>query len=172
MSSWRYYEHDGTRWCWNVDPTFICPNAGITEYVAPEDGDGGAHVIARREDEIGEAADALGMDPIKLALILNRAHQSFKHDRERVDGKLTDRCKACGAKMRREGFRAWIERFVPENERTEAERTSTRIGSRLFGSSDTTWRREGFRWYDTKKEATGWALDEYKVAKALKASAS
>lgn len=170
MTTWRYYEHDGQRWCWNVEPIYSCPNAQVTEYVAHEDGEGGAHVLSGRDDEVTDAAQALGMDAVKLGLILTRGHQSHRAGRDRDDaGKLTDRCRVCGAKMRRDGFRAWRSQLMPAGKATDAERTSAHIGSRIFGSDGTVWRDDPCKWYDTKKEAKGWALEELKTARAVAA---
>jgi hypothetical protein len=107
------------------------------------------------------AAAALGADAVQLGKLIRSAHHRFGAGRLRVDGKLTDRCGACGARMERLGFRCWVD--APH----EATDSRTRIADRLGFEPP----RDHVRTFyvDTKREAAAWARDEQRTAKAVAA---
>jgi hypothetical protein len=177
--NYRYWDGPGgARYCFNIEPTFRCPHDGL-RYDVVELGTGKVTVTELRPrdetvgitfsihvtDEAKAAADLLGVDPLKLTRMLARSHNS-NHGRERVNGKLTDRCKACGAKMERLGFRVWIERPKTEEELTAQDRTSSHVAERLgFSGERTVTVRSAYT--DTKREAKQWCLDERATAQAV-----
>jgi hypothetical protein len=124
---------DGRRYCWNKEPTYTCP-IGAAERL----GD----ILEMAAEEVGVKADWL------LARI---RHSPW---RARVDGRLTENCETCGHRMRREGFRYWIE-AEPSKNATEDQRLAASIHHRLTG--------DGFvqvsgPWYaSTRKGARAWA---------------
>lgn len=152
-----------TRYCFNVDPTFICPNADPIRVEGE-----GVTITRDRCVAIDAAAKALMMEPVKLARMMQRSHRSFTHSRERVDGKLTNRCACCGAKMDRLGFRVWIERPKTAEELTPEDRVGSRVAERLgFDGQKTVIVRSAY--VDTKREAKQWCLDEKHTAEAIAA---
>lgn len=157
-SNYRYWDGPGgTRYCFNIEPTFVCPNADPT-FVLP------SPKIVGLTEPVRAAARILGMEPWKFEHILQRAHAS--HTRERVAGKLTDRCSVCGAKMDRLGFRVWIERPKSEEELTPEDRTSSNVAQRLgFSGERTVVLRSAYT--ETKREAKQWCLDERATAQAV-----
>lgn len=166
-SNYRYWDGpEGTRYCFNIEPTFICPNA---EPVKPHKIDwpeGDEHTWTSPPENVRQAAHLLGMQPVKLGNMIRKAHQSFTHTRERIDGKLTNRCACCGTKMDRLGFRVWIERPKAEEELTAGDRTSSGVAQRLgFSGERTVIIRSAYT--DTKREAKQWCLDERATAQAV-----
>lgn len=153
MSSWYLPSADGTRrFSWNKEPTFECPNADAVHYTAGErDGEDGTWTLAR--DEIATAAAALGADPVMLGRLLRQRHASHAAGRMRVNGRLTDRCAICGAKMTRKGFRAWIDE-------PSEDASSQRIAGRL--GLEPPRRTIRTTWHPTKREAEAWARHEHK----------
>lgn len=149
--SYRYYQGaPGRRYCWAVDPTFICPNGALKYSSADE------------EWEVPEpfmrAAEILDVFPSSLVKMVVRGHRNNRRLRE--NGRLTDRCETCGTRMKREGFRAWIE----QDKRPEDLGTSDQITLRLGGSPSHIVKTI---YFDTKKEAVAWALDESRISKAI-----
>lgn len=167
MNSWYFEAPDGRRFNWNKAPTYICPNADPIRVEV--DGDERIETITLdRAVAIDAAARGLMMDPLKLARLIKRSHRSFSYQRERVNGKLTDRCECCGAKMDRLGFRCWVDRPKTEDELTSEDRTSSRVAERL--GFDPGRRVVVHSFYaDTKREADAWARDELRTAKAVAA---
>lgn len=152
--SYHYYEGaPGTRYCWALDPTFICPISQLKYDTADEQWS--------VPDEFTAAANLLGVEPSSLLRLMVRGHRNNR--RMRIDGKLTDRCETCGHKMERKGFRTWSER----------DRTEPREG--VGGVSDDLTRRFGGTpseilktiYFDTKKEARAWALENSQVSQAI-----
>lgn len=142
---------DGRRFCYAKTPTFTCPIASAAQGFL-RDATLGSDPLAER---VFDAASALRVDPKWLAQRVS----SGSHHRERVDGKLTDRC-TCGARMDRLGFAIWVEREAPE--RTD---TSARFTREVFGGQPV--ERVGrTRYADTKREAQTWARQELAAAKA------
>jgi hypothetical protein len=143
----RYWEApDGRHFNYDVEPTFHCPNAA---------GIAGPAVAV--------AAEALGADAEPLARIIERAHGSHRYGRVRdANGRLTDRCTICGARMERKGFRCWID------EPNTADESGARIASRLGFEPP----RQTIRvvWLDTKREAREWCYEEFQLAKSVDAS--
>lgn len=162
MSASRYIAGaDGRRYHWATTPTFECPIADPIVYTAAEDGDGeGAWTLRpAAADAMSAAAAALGADALLLARVLRSRHQAQGVQRQRVDGKLTDRCSVCGTRMERKGFRAWI--TAPSTDAAQK-----RIASRLALTAP----RDTLRvtWHDTQKAARGWAEHERGRAAATK----
>lgn len=168
MHSYFYYEGtDGRHYCYAKTPTFTCPMAEPVEVrptvIEPREGERDIthehHLTAEHAEAITAAAAALGMDALKLGMALRSHHQRRGAQRERVNGKLTDTCAACGHRMEREGFRVWVE------ELPLGEDAQSRIADRLGFSS---WRTVpgSSRYLDTKKEAQGWARDESRLERA------
>lgn len=136
---------DDRRFCFTTEPRFECPHESITYSVT--DLAGGAPTITKRRpeeavgitftrhvsEEMAQAAQLLGLDGKKLAAMLVGAHRSKPPTRERVDGKLTNRCATCGAKMIDHGYSAYVERPRREDEMDAMHRTSAAISSRLGG---------------------------------------
>lgn len=177
--SWYFEAPDGRRFNWNKEPTYTCPHEGI-RYEVHDFGTGKVTITDARpadeavgitfsryiSEETKQAAAALGVDPLKLAKMITAGHRST-YGRERVDGKLTEKCRACGAKMERLGFRCWIDRPVSADEATEGEQASKAIAGRL-GFADP--RRTVQTFYaETKREADRWARDELATAHAVAA---
>lgn len=176
---YRYWEDGhGRRYCYAKDALFECPHEGLWyELTDPETGE---KTLTKRQPaerlgitfsraatpEQDNAAAVLGMDPVKLGAMIAQAHSRRGRERLRVDGRLTDRCGCCGARMERKGFRVWIDEPVPEEELSSGQRTSAAISSRIFGGSGTQLRVIRERWLDTKKEARAWAYEEYRLAQA------
>jgi len=149
-SHWYVPGTDGRHYNWAKHPTFECPNADAVTYTPPErDGEEGTWTLER--DEIAVAAAAIDADPILLAKLLRQRHQTSAAGRLRVGGVLTDRCAVCGAKMKRKGFRAWID--APTDDAT-ANRVSSRLG---FAPTRTTIRTT---WHRTRRDAAAWARHE------------
>jgi hypothetical protein len=131
--SYRYYE--GTtdkrrQFCVATSPTFVC---GYT-------------------DGFEAAAGIMAVDGIsgeRLSEIVANAHARTLHSSLRLrdaDGKLTDECRVCGAKLIRKGFAAWEQR-----EREEQTGIAMRLGIEQF---DKVGEKRYFR---TKKQAWAWA---------------
>lgn len=162
MSVSRYIPGaNGHRYHWATTPTFECPNADPVVYTAAADGDGEGEWMLRpaTANTITAAAVALGADALLLARVLRSRHQAQGVQRQRIDGKLTDRCSVCGTRMHRKGFRAWI--TAPSTDAAQK-----RIASRLAMTAP----RETLRvtWHDTQKVARGWAEHEHGRAAATK----
>lgn len=139
--NYHYYRGaDGQRFCYAAEPTYQCPLAepGAT----------------------GSAAEALGCDAAKLAQMIRRAHSRSGAGRDRdADGRLTERCQTCGAKLVRVGYAAWAEEPDPEEYR---ERIAERLGfDRPMRQS------KPRRYFDVKREAMAWAREEAAISKAV-----
>ena len=154
-ASWYVSGPDGLRFNWNKAPTFQCPNAGAVTYAAAADGGEGTWTLQR--PEVAAAAAAIGADPVMLGKLLHQRHASFAAGRLRVDGRLTDRCAICGAKLTRKGFRAWIDNPAGGD-------ASQRVASRLGLDGPRTTVRT--TWHPTKAQAEAWARHELKRARA------
>lgn len=170
MNGWYYAGGDGTRFCFAKEPSFVCPN-GRSLWDCHDLATGEVTVVERQAGErMGitftrhvtdaqrRAAAELGMDPECLASLILRGHSS-NWGRRRVDGKLTDQCKACGTKMERLGFRCWIE----HDKAAEDYGTGDRITETLGGTPSIT--TKSF-YLDTKKEARSWAIEESRISKS------
>jgi hypothetical protein len=158
-SSWYLSGPDATRFNWNKEPTFQCPNADAVTYTAADDGGEGTWTLQR--PEIATAAAAIDADPVMLGRLLRQRHASFTAGRLRIDGRLTDRCAICGAKMTRKGFRAWIDQASDDD---ASQRVARRLG---LDGPRTTVRTT---WHPTKTEAQAWARHELKRARARAAT--
>lgn len=158
---YRYYEgKDGRHYCYAPHPTFACPLADPVVYQPSDDGEGEGTWTLRDEtrEAIYAAAQALGVEPVDLAKMLRTMHQRRGQARRRdAAGKLTDTCDTCGGKLKRLGFRAWIEREPREEELT----SSDRIGQQFNGRPN--WRTDETHYFGTKKEAIEWAREESKI---------
>jgi hypothetical protein len=155
---YRYYEApDGRRFCWNVEPTFVCPLAWFER----TDDEAKARIAT---PAVEAAAAALGCGIAELLRMLERQHRSFTNTRRRdAGGKLTNTCDCCGSRMQREGFRVWVEQ--PKRELSETDRVSAAISKRLGGDGVQTETLRSF-YLETKREATDWALDELRTAQS------
>jgi hypothetical protein len=154
---WYVAGGNGEQFCWAKDATFLCPH-GYFDRVRLESGETVNRILT---SEVERAAVALGGDPELLARMLERAHASHGAGRQRVDGKLTDLCTICGAKMERKGFACWKQ--VPN----EPDSAQARIAGRL-GFSNT--RHEGVIHYrPTKKEAEQWARRNANESRSVRA---
>lgn len=157
---WYIEGGPGVRLCYAKSPTYICPHAYFERVRDADDKVTGRVPTAAAE----KVAAVLGTDPESAAKLLERGHRSMG-GRLRVDGKLTERCEGCGAKMQRKGFRIWREELVPEEERTSEQRTSAAINSRL-GFDGQTWKTTYSGYVETKREAEGWARENAASSKA------
>lgn len=173
--SYRYYQApDGRHFCYATHPTFSCPHSrslwdyhdletGETKVVEREPGERMGFTFTRHvSDRVVHGARQLGMDPERLATLIATAHRRDS-GRARIDGKLTNKCKVCGATMERIGFRCWTERPYTEEELEDSTaRTTVAINARLGTQALRTVRS---LYVDTKKEARRWAYDEFQIAK-------
>lgn len=174
--SYRYYEApDRRQFCYATHPTFTCPQSrslwdyhdletGDTKVVEREPGERMGVTFTRHvNDRVKHGARQLGMDPDRLAGMIAVAHRRDS-GRARIDGKLTDKCKVCGAKMERVGFHCWVERPYTEEElESSSARATVSLNAALGTQALKTIRN---LYVDTKKEAREWAYDEFKTAKA------
>jgi hypothetical protein len=144
--SYRYYAGAvGARFCYAVQPTYLCPL--------------GEPDLEAVEAPWQAAARELGCSPVYLAREIRRAHRSHRIGRERdADGKLTDRCTVCGARMERHGFAAWSEAPDPEEYR---QRIADRLGFAMAVVQSTPR-----RYFERKREAMEWAREESKISRA------
>lgn len=170
----RYWELGDRRFCFTDKPRFECPHESITyEFRDPTTGE--VTVTSRRpEERVGitfsrhvpaewaTAAAALDVDGAKLLAAVQRVHRG-DGGRCRVNGKLTNRCKACGAKLIAHGYSAYVEELVPEDERDEMQRANARLAA-TFGTGGVYRRVKGVQ-VDTKREAKQWAWDEFVLAR-------
>jgi hypothetical protein len=131
----------GERFCYAAAATYRCP-------VGSEDE---PKLLA------ASAAALLHCDAAKLAKILEKAHHVSIRERDE-SGKLTETCRACGARLERVGFAAW-----QEHDRDDA--VGERIASRLgFGPpSEQVGAR---RYFERKRDAMEWAREEAKISTA------
>jgi hypothetical protein len=179
MVSSRYYQGPGGEHvCWNVEPTFQCPLARVQyDVLDMETGETRGPVESQSETvgitytrhvspAMAQAAAVLGVDGKLLERIVERAHHS-NYGRLRVNGKLTDRCKACGGKMDRLGFRVWVDRPIAAGEETEGERTGKMMARRMGFAAP--MRTVKSAHVDTKREAIAWARDELAMLKSIAA---
>lgn len=134
---------DGRRFCYAKAPSYICPvHEAAQEARRPE---------AEAPPQLAAAAEALGVEVRWLAASVGR----YGHERARVDGKLTERCR-CGARMRRLGFACWEE--APPTEEGSLDRMAERLGFSHMERGQT-------RYQDTKREAEAWARRQLQHAK-------
>lgn len=159
MSAW-YIAAGDTHFNWAKAPTFECPNAAtdgrpIGAMLAEDAAI--TPLVARAR----LAADALGVDAAKVIGMLRRMHSGGTR-RAEIDGKLTDRCAHCGAKMKRKGFRAWID----EPGSWDGYSGATRSLNQMIGNSEPPRKTIRTTWHKTKKEAEAWARHECRRAKA------
>lgn len=149
--AYHYYAGaDGAQFCYAAQPTYRCPLAEPSEEGAGR---------PNESSQLVAAADALTVDPGKLAGVLKRAHASYRAGRERTEeGRLTDTCRVCGARMERVGFAAWHQAPDPVEYRQQiAKRLGYVAATRQVG------RR---RYFDRKREAMEWAHEEAKISRA------
>jgi hypothetical protein len=156
-SHWYIDGAPGVRFCWLKEPTYVCRYApGVADFRTVED---------RLREAAPELADVAGGLGIEIGRVMNRAHSGGRGGRRRVNDKLTDRCDACGAKMRRLGFRAWREELKAPDETTEGERARAAIGE-AFGGDGLAWRTTESHYMGTKREAEAWARENVAVSRA------
>jgi hypothetical protein len=74
--------------------------------------------------------------------------------RARIDGRLSEQCAACGGRLKRLGFRYWIEGPPPKTQSAE-QRTASELRLRLQGTNFVTL--EGPWYAQTKAGAAQWA---------------
>lgn len=143
MSYWYLDGPDQIRFCFDRHPRFQC-----------RVGEGGS------ADELQAAGEQLGV--LKLVELVELAHRRRgRAERDRQDGKLTDRCATCGARMERLGFMAWAERpAAPDS-------TGTQMAERL-GANAVPVRGDGIC-FPTKREAEAWAREQLEVAQLVDA---
>jgi hypothetical protein len=182
LMSWRYWGlPDGREFRFATEPLFECPQAAIVyEVWDPSKPVGSEKTITRRrpEEAVGvthtrhvtaeaqAAADALGVDPKKLLGMLTAAHRrNGLGVRARVDGRLTDRCDVCGARMERKGYMAAVWEPTPEEELGDSR--STVELNRHLNPGYVHMRPVKVVYLDTRREAKQWAYDEYATAKAV-----
>lgn len=121
---------DGRRYCFSIEPIYSCP-------------------IAAREDDDEQLVKVAAELNVSAKWLGRRLRHVTGRRRDGRRGKLTDYCDNCGSKMKRLGFRRWIEAPGKPDD------TSTKIAKRLGG--------DGFvmvegPWYSsTKKDAREWA---------------
>jgi len=95
--SWYLSGPDDTRFNWNKEPSFQCPNADPVHYTAAAvTGEEGTWSLQR--PHIATAAAAIGADPVLLGKLLRQRHASHQAGRLRADGRLTDRYTICGTR--------------------------------------------------------------------------
>lgn len=151
---WYVSGADGLHCCWAKSPSYSCPFAnGIDDpEIVP--------VTSRLLPAIAET----GMSVERVSRAVKRVHSS-SNLRARVDGKLTEHCAACGAKLTRHGFAAWLERELPD----DAELTpSQRISEGIFGTAPTERVGEQ-RYFRTKRKAEEWARKQAAKSRAAAA---
>ena len=157
----RYWDGpEGRRYCFTTEPLMECPNVPEPQREA-----GSGYVVTAVAKAVAAALSTTEQDACR---VLRRAHSGSRGHRRRVDGKLTDRCDSCGAKMRNRGYFAYVEEPVPEEELTSLQRTSAALNARLSGNA-TQYRRIRDVQVDTRREAKAWAWDELKADKAIEA---
>lgn len=178
MGAWYYDAPDGRRWHFNKEPSFECPNYFAKyELTDPETGekrlvaappDKALGITFRRHvpEEVERAAELIGCGGEELAAMLLRSHQSVGFGRKRVDGRLTNTCRACGGKMKRLGFYAYADEPIPEGEETAEQRSSAAINQRLVGGDGRARRTTWSGHFDTKREARQWAYENMVTAEA------
>ena len=157
MSGSWYMEAGARQWHWNKEPTFVCPNAEVASM-------GEGRAIVRRETQVTQAATALAADPLKLAVLLSERHRSGGVVREKTNGRYTGRCRICGAKLIRRGFRGWVDDEIPKSKMTAEELRSARFAAQ-FGTAPPRRSVGEGRYFDTKQQAEQWARDGAKEAK-------
>lgn len=133
--STRYWEIEGDpeerRFCFTTKASFTCPHAYF-EREREADASGAIIVVRRTPTPAVKAvAEALGTDVASAMRVLERGHGGRGTERRREDGRLTDRCATCGAKMIAHGFSAYVERPKREGEFEETDRASAAIAGRL-----------------------------------------
>ena len=139
-TSYRYFEgSDGRHYCFAIEPSFTCPSVREAD-----------------DEKVIAAAAELGVDAKWLARRLQHHPVRLRDDRER----LTDTCGTCGVRLKRLGFRWWIE--GPPKDVDVNTAASSRINQRLGG--------DGFvmvegPWYTSrKKDARTMALGRSKAS--------
>jgi hypothetical protein len=184
----RYWELDGVRFCFTITPSFECPMT-VTAYEVWDPVTDKTTVTTRRppkEDEaLGitfkrhvteaqiEAARLLGVDAKALVTLIENSHRGAWHSqdgiRRRVEGKLTDLCRTCGAKLINHGYSAFVERdFDPEvDEDPEGTRKASRAISDRLGFQPPAVRLKGVNGLK-RTEARKWAYEQYTQAKTAR----
>lgn len=143
---WYVGDAAGSRFNWAKEPAFRCPLAELA---------------LERPGDFEPAAELLDLTGERLARIFERAHARGFGYRRRVDDRLTDECQQCGHKMRRLGFRAWIDEPGSWGGHSDATRA---LNEALGNGPPRRLVRE--TWHKTKKEAEAWARHECSRAKA------
>lgn len=147
--SYHYYRGaDGLRFCYAPGATYRCP-------LAPE---------SEPKLLTLAAAELLKCDAAKLARIFERMHNVSLRERDEATGKLTETCRVCGSKLDRLGFAAWAERDKPE-----ADSVGERISEAVFGA--VVEQVEPRRYFERKREAMSWAVEEARISRAIAAEA-
>lgn len=178
MRYWHFKDDpEGRRFCFTTEPLYTCPRSDKITYEVKDLSTGEVTLTTRRpEEKVGwtftrhvsdveaEAARLLGVDGKKLLTVIQNAHRHASGAdglRQRVDGKLTDRCKVCGSKLTNHGYSAYVERDMTEEERLE--RGQPNMSS--FGFSNPSMRLKGVNGLK-RSEAREWAYEQYVMAKA------
>jgi hypothetical protein len=181
----RYWELDGVRFCFTITPHLECPMS-VTTYEVLDVSTGERTITKRRpEEKVGwtftrhvtaeqeEAARLLGVDAKAMVTLIENGHRNAWHSqdgiRRRVEGKLTDRCRACGAKLINHGYSAFVERdFDPEvDEDPEGTRKASRAISDRLGFQPPAVRLKGVNGLK-RTEARKWAYEQYTQAKTAR----
>lgn len=176
--SYRYWHIKGDpeerEFCYTTTPLYVCRFASV-RYEVTDMASGEKTIVERPpeervgitfrhapSDDVVAAAAHMGMDPSKLAHLIRKGH--FHAERARVDGKLTDRCSACGRRMENKGCSAYVQRPRREDEDDSTSRVNRRL-SEAMGFGGPMVRLKGVTGLP-RKDAKQWAYDEYLIAKA------
>lgn len=159
MSGYRYWElkgdPEGRRFCYGTEPLFVCPFGRFERERV--DGEVTRRLPGKAEAYVVAISGVMGTTAEDVMRLLERGHSGVGHHRRRVDGKLTDRCDGCGAKMIDHGFTAWVERDRTDD--SAASRVAERMGMR--GPSERLKVQPNLK----RREARQWAYDEYMIAR-------
>jgi hypothetical protein len=151
VSGARYYAgKDGRRYVYATDATYRCEWA-----------------LGPPPDVLATAlAGGLSGLPVMFA----RAHQRAPRLRALdANSKPTDFCDTCGAKLRKVGYRAWVEapyadvvaefKRLGETDEAEQAEMAARIESRLGGDGYGRWPNSE-RYFGLKREAISWTREQ------------
>jgi hypothetical protein len=150
----RYYRGGDRRFVYDVEATYRCPWA-----------------LGPPPDVL---ATALAGGLTGLSVIFAKAHRQATRIRAQdSNGRKTDRCATCGAKLEKVGYRAWIEAPYPDvvaelrrlgrGEDASAAEGSARISERLGGDEYAPWPGSS-RYFGLKREAVAWCREQAQSA--------
>lgn len=155
--SYLYYDGpEGVHYCYAKEPTYTC------RHDRQKSGDDEEH--PPMADPLEAGVIAAGMKPEFIRRLLAREHQRQGRWRDPKTDRLTERCGACGAKLRRRGFAVWTETPAPDPD-TSTARISSRL-SEVFGGDGIHRVHSDHKYVDTKKEARALALRRLNDARA------